>query len=217
MPSRKIAHGVLLSSLLTLNAFASTPSPSLPFMKASDFTPFWKEGTGGEDVPAATVTPFRFKNQADRAVTESDLKGHVSLVNFFFTSCGFVCPRLMTQVQGVQKKLPSGSKIRIFSISVMPEDDLPAKLRAYAKARSINLRNWDLITGKRDEIYNLGRGVFRADRNPDGTLADSEFIHTQAVYLVDQSLRIRGVYQSDKSSDMALLVKDATRLAGGGP
>lgn len=184
---------------------------SLPYMKASDFTPFWKDSKN-EGISPATVSSFQFKNQSNQNLTENNMKGHVSLVNFFFTSCGFVCPRLMTQVQNVQKQLSSVSRLRIFSFSVMPEVDSPEILSGYAKSRNINLKNWDLITGDRASIYQLGRKVFRADRNPDGTVDNSEFIHSQAIYLVDSDLRIRGIYQSDKPNDIKLLIEDAKRL-----
>jgi protein SCO1/2 len=185
----------------------------LPYMKASDFTPFWKSTLTEKDPIPAAVDAFRLKNQANQVLTEKSMKGHISLVNFFFTSCGSVCPRLMNQVQKVQKKLIGVSGVRIYSISVTPDEDSPRQLADYAKSRTMDLKNWDLITGDRAEIYRLGRNVFRADRTPDGTISNSEFIHTQAIYLLDSEMRIRGVYQSDKVTDMALLVQDAAKLS----
>jgi protein SCO1/2 len=191
--------------------FAKETLP-LPFMNASDFTPFWRDEKSNQNRIPATVSAFQFKNQLNKALTESHMRGHISLVNFFFTSCGNVCPRLMNRVQSIQKDLSSLSGLKIYSISVMPEVDSPTRLADYAQARQLNLKNWDLITGDRSAIYDLGRGVFRADRNPDGTIANSEFIHTQAIYLIDSDLRIRGIYQSDKLADMKLLVEDAFKL-----
>lgn len=198
--------------LLSKAALAS-PIANLPYMKATDFTPYWKGDNSNQNIEPATISSFQFKNQENKTLTENSMKGHISLVNFFFTSCGSVCPRLMNQVQKVQKNLSSVSGLRIYSISVMPEVDSTSLLARYAKSRRIDLKNWDLITGDRTAIYQLGRNIFRADRNPDGTVEDSEFIHTQAIYLVDADLHIRGVYQSDKASDMELLIGDANKLA----
>lgn len=192
-------------------AFATEIS-ALPYMKATDFTPFWKTSVAEWTFAPATVSHFQFKNQSNETLTEGSMKGHISLVNFFFTRCGSVCPRLMSRLQSVQKALFPISGLQIYSISVMPEVDSPGLLASYAQSRNINLKNWNLITGDRSAIYQLGRGVFRADRNPDGSLANSEFIHTQAIYLVDADLHIRGVYQSDKAADMELLIQDTKHL-----
>jgi protein SCO1/2 len=207
-----IAAGIWLLTAVATVAVSAAPA-ALPYMKASDFTPFWRDVPAEAQTPAATVTPFKLKTQADHELTDESLKGHVSLVNFFFASCGAVCPRLMSQMQSVQKKIAAVPGARLYSVSVTPEDDSPERLAQYAKARKFDLRNWDLVTGDHAAIYKLGRNVFRADRNPDGTRSSSEFIHTLSIYLVDAQLRIRGVYQSDKPKDMALLAQDAAALA----
>jgi protein SCO1/2 len=102
--------------------------------------------------------------------------------------------------------------VHFYSISVTPEEDSPSRLSSYAETRKINLTNWDFLTGDHDTIYQLGRKVFRADRNPDGTTSESVFIHTRAIYLIDSELRIRGVYQSEKASDIETLVEDTKQL-----
>ncbi len=203
-----------LALLVLVSAPAwAAPQPPLPFMSASDFTPYWNDSAQKPAPLPATVTPFQLKTQSNGLLTEASLRGHVSLVNFFFTSCGSLCPRLMSQVQKVQEKLAPLAQARFYSFSVTPERDSPERLLDYAKARKLDLRNWDLVTGDHDAIFGLGRGVFRADRNPDGTRSKSLFIHTTAIYLVDSNLRVRGVYLSDKPADMQLLVQDAQRLA----
>lgn len=203
---------LLLGCLLSFSASASTDL-ALPFMDANSFTPYWTEEPSRVVQQPATVTPFQFTNQLGEAVTDSQMRGHVSLVNFFFTSCGSICPRLMSQVQKVQKKLASVPQARFYSFSVTPKRDTPERLSFYAKSRKLDLKNWDLITGNHEAIFSLGRGIFRADRNPDGTKSESGFIHSLAIYLVDPQLRIRGVYQSEKPEDMKLLVADAAKLA----
>jgi protein SCO1/2 len=189
-------------------------------MSHADFTPYWPQSphpgdTNPNNAPQqpATVPSFQFKNQSGATISDSSLRGHLSVVSFFFTSCGNVCPRLISRVQEVQKKLGTTGDLRIYSFSVAPQTDSPEQLASYAKSRKLDLRNWDLITGERDAIYRLGRETFRADRNPDGTTLQSEFILSQAIYLVDENLRIRGVYQSDKGKDIKALIEDAGRLA----
>jgi protein SCO1/2 len=148
---KKFTVYITALQLLCLSTSAFGSQPQLPFMKSTDFTPFWP-GTEKIDPLPATVSNFEFKNQGDKVLTDGNMKGHISLVNFFFTSCGMVCPRLMSKVQSVQKELASIAGLRIYSFSVMPEVDSPARLLTYAHNRKIDLKNWDLVTGDRAAI-----------------------------------------------------------------
>lgn len=84
------------------------------------------------------------------------LKGKIVLVNFFFTGCGDICPR-MTQNLALVRDLfgpRMGRDIFMYSISLQPEIDTPEMLAAYAKAYDIG-PGWLLLTGKPAEIETL--------------------------------------------------------------
>jgi protein SCO1/2 len=85
----------------------------------------------------------------------------------------------------------------------MPDDDTPKALRAYARRKHLNLKNWDLVTGDRAEIFRLGREAFKVDTG---------LVHNENVYLVDDELRIRGVYNGGSTASLARLAQDAARL-----
>jgi len=77
------------------------------------------------------------------------------------------------------------------------------------RAASIVMR---MFTGKREEIYHVGKDMFKADGSVGPQKTKSYFIHTKSVYLVDKSLRIRGIYDTSASSSMKLLAQDLSRL-----
>ena len=47
------------------------------------------------------VKPFSFINQDGKTVTENDLKGKVTVVEYFFTTCKGICPKLNTSLAKV--------------------------------------------------------------------------------------------------------------------
>jgi protein SCO1 len=60
--------------------------------------------------------------------------GRPVVMNFIFTTCATTCPLSSQTFAVFQHKLgPERSKVHMVSISIDPEQDTPARLRAYAK------------------------------------------------------------------------------------
>jgi protein SCO1/2 len=73
--------------------------------------------------------------------------GRPTVLNFIYTTCPGICP-LMSQVfSSFQERLGAGrEKVHMVSISIDPEQDTPARLRAYA--RQFGAENqWQHYTG----------------------------------------------------------------------
>jgi protein SCO1/2 len=73
--------------------------------------------------------------------------GRPTVLNFIYTTCPGICP-LMSQVfSGFQERLGEGrDKVHMVSISIDPEQDTPARLRAYAAQFSAG-GQWQHYTG----------------------------------------------------------------------
>jgi protein SCO1/2 len=203
-----------IAAALSSASFAA--DQDLPYFERGDLTPYWapaSQGAGGH-APAG-LEPFSAIDQAGKAATERDFSGGVSVVNFFFAQCGNTCPRMMSTIarfQGQLKKDGLSSKVAIYSFSTMPEHDTPAVLRKYAEARGLDLANWRLLTGKRKEIYRVGKAMLKADRAVGSQKSPTTFIHSEYLYLLDQNRRVRGIYDSSSPAQMADLRKDIRRL-----
>jgi protein SCO1/2 len=104
------------------------------------------------------------------------------------------------------------SKVRFYSFSVTPEQDTPQVLKDYGKERGFDLSNWMLLTGERDAIFRVGREIFKADRSVGAQKTPDSFIHSDNLYLLDQKLRIRGIYSSGSSKQVEYLAQDIRRL-----
>jgi protein SCO1/2 len=183
----------------------------LPFFDVQDMTPYWDSEKAPGDQPGvpATVKPFALVDQDGKAVNENNLKGKISLVNFFFGECGSTCPTMMSTLG---KFHAHASDVWLYSISVTPEQDTPRVLKDYASARGLKLQNWSLVTGTYGEVYRIGKEVFQADRSVGGRTRTDSFTHSTSVYIVDRNLRVRGIYDTASPLQMKQLTQDVAQL-----
>ena len=106
-----------------------------------------------------------------------------------------------------------------------PLNDTPNKMAKYisdlqSKNISIDLDNWDFVTGDKNEIYEIARSYFvNASKDP---LAAGGFLHSEYFVLVDKEGRVRsgidknnnvvGVYDGTNEAQMKDLVNDVKVL-----
>ncbi len=84
----------------------------------------------------------------------SDLiKDRVVVVNFFFTTCTYVCPPQGRALAKLQERLGDrlGKEIFFISISKDPETDTVEKLKRWARAFGVG-PGWTLVTGEKGVI-----------------------------------------------------------------
>lgn len=105
-----------------------------------------------------TVGNFELVNQDGQKVNGESFKGKIAVVDFFFTHCPSICPKMTASLQNVQTAYDD--KILLNSFSVDPEHDSVSQLKKYAKKFGINTKNWNLLTGDKKEIYKLARNGF---------------------------------------------------------
>lgn len=196
-----------LISLLFWQCEANQKSNKIPFYNTPDFTAVWK----AEEV-SHTISPFQFKNQDNKSITQKDVLGKIHVANFFFTICPSLCPRLMEAMQKVSKAFPNDSIFSIMSYSVMPNRDSVSVLKRYAISHKLNTYNWNLLTGDKKAIYQLARNSYFADENLGVQKKENDFLHTENFILVDKKLRIRGIYNGTIPLDIENLIEDIKAL-----
>ena len=145
------------------------------------------DGKGGN----RKVPPFSFINQDGKTITNKDYEGKVYLVEFFFTTCPTICPRMNKNLVQIQNHFSDyEDNFGVASFTIMPEVDTPEVLKAYAKNYGIVNPNWHLMTGNEDTIYELANNGFylytAKDENVEGG-----FEHSGNFALVDKKGFIR--------------------------
>lgn len=196
----------------------------LPYYHDASFTPQWYESPA--DVPADfhAVRAFSLVDQRGVEVSAEDVAGKIYIANFFFTACPGICPTTMNNMARLQAEFEAMDDVVLLSHSVTPDADSVSVLQAFAtKMRALSSR-WYMLTGDRDEIYDLGKRYYFANEDLGENTADEvvngfadgaaseEFLHTESFFLIDRNRRIRGVYNGMNRTSVQQLVADVQAL-----
>lgn len=160
------------------------------------------------------VKPFSFINQDGKAVTEEDLKGKVTVVEYFFTTCKGICPKMNTSLKKIYEQYKVEPDFLVLAHTVQPENDSIPRLKFYADSMKIDTKKWMLLTGRKDSLYKAARSSYLLD-DPQNNVEkiEDQFIHTQFLALVDKSGNVRGgVYDALKKDEMKKLSNDIKSL-----
>jgi protein SCO1/2 len=134
------------------------------------------------------------------------------VADFFFTSCGGICPTMTQRMKLIQDAYPNDEHVMLISHSVTPVDDSVSVLRQYAEENGINYPQWRLVTGDKKEIYTLARHSYFADEDLGEQVSENDFLHSELFLLIDVNKRIRGVYNGTSTLDVQRLIGDIATL-----
>lgn len=183
----------------------------LPVYQPSDINPKLVDPSLQSQQENHRILDFTLTNQDGEQVTLEKVKGKIVVADFFFTTCGSICPRMTDEMQRVATEFADNSQVHFLSHTVLPSVDTVETLRRYADNKALNLKHWDLLTGPKDEIYKLARKSYFAvidepsDEGPD-------FIHTENFVLVDTQGQLRGFYDGTKPKSVNRLIDDIKTL-----
>lgn len=205
----KINTGFILFALIS---FASCKmkhtDERLPFYNTADFTAEWINTDDAQYKSIHTIDSFSLLDQSGHVYTADSLKDKIYTANFFFTNCPSICPKMMYNLKSLQDSFLTNDDIRMVSFSVMPRVDSVKKLNAYGENMSIDPHKWHLLTGDEERINILGRQSFFAEKKPGLQKDSTEFLHTEALLLIDRHARIRGVYNATIAADIGRVAAD---------
>jgi protein SCO1/2 len=101
------------------------------------------------------------------------IKGKIVAVNLIYTTCKYACPLETARLAQVARILGPrmGRDIFFYSISIDPEIDTPAVLKAYKEKYQIG-PGWTFLTGTKDDVEQISKklGLYSPPNpaNPDG-------------------------------------------------
>jgi len=165
-----------------------------------------------------TISDFEFKNQYGDTITQLDLDGKIYVANYFFTTCGSICPIMNTEVKRVHNEFLEDDWLTILSHTVWPEGDSVSTLFDYSIRFDVNPDKWWFLTGSKENLYKMARQSYLVV--PDESNLDyeskesyeeyvkSDFIHTENLVLIDPKRQIRGMYDGTNPDEVSDLIKD---------
>lgn len=185
---------------------------SLPYYKGASFTPYWLESGSKAQQSFHQIPAFSLTNQEGEVVTENTFKDKIYITDFFFTTCPGICPKMTANMGILQQEFKNDDEVLLLSHSVTPEIDSVSVLKNYAKNKGINSEKWHLVTGKRSEIYDLGRNYYFVEEDLGENKTDDDFLHTENFVLIDKNRQIRGIYNGLNKTAVQQLIADIKTL-----
>jgi protein SCO1/2 len=199
----------ILFSIVTVSLFynALKPQKTLPIFNPADVNPELVDSTVQYVAKYHTIADFSFTNQNGRTITQKDYEGKIYVADFFFTTCGSICPIMTTNMIDVQKAFADNPKVMLLSHTVTPEIDSVSVLKKYAVEKGVIDSKWNLVTGDKKAIYSMARKSYLAVKlgKPEELY---DMVHTENFVLVDAERRVRGFYDGTKKEEIKKLIED---------
>ena len=90
-----------------------------------------------------------WRTQNNDSIKLLDLQGKVLVVVMIYTSCQSACPRLVADMRDIESKMPKEklSDLNFVLVSIDPEVDNPARLKAFALENKMDSNHWTFLQG----------------------------------------------------------------------
>lgn len=165
------------------------------------------------DLPViAQVPQYELISENGQRFGSKDLAGRVYLANFVFARCPSVCPKMLGDLEKVQKRIRgTGKKVAIVTFTVDPEHDNEKVLFDLARKHHANPYTWTFLTGNdKEAMFKLYRDGFKVgvEQNPKDMF---DIAHSEKIVLVDGANQVRGFY-SFETNDINKLMIDVGLL-----
>jgi protein SCO1/2 len=153
-----------------------------------------------------TIPDFAFIDQDSQVVNKTTFTGKVYVADFFFTTCPSICPKMKEQMLRIYQRYADNDTVALLSHSIDPKHDTVAALKSYADKLGISSHKWHLVTGNKEDIYNMATYYFIAVEE-DPRVAGG-FAHSGGFLLVDKEGHIRGHYDGTRPEEVDELLVD---------
>lgn len=141
-------------------------------------------------VEIGPVPGFELMDQNDKKISNKDYLGKVYVVEFFFTTCPTICPKMNQSMMVLQETFYGNPNFGLASITIDPEHDTAAVLKEHANLLGVKHYNWHFLTGDKEYIYNLANKGFNLYAGENNKAAGG-FEHSGLFALVDKDGKIR--------------------------
>ncbi|KAF2509947.1 SCO family protein [Flavobacterium zhairuonense] len=133
---------------------------------------------------------FELTNQDGAKVSNETYKGKVYVLEFFFTTCPSICPKMNLSMLEIEKTFFGNPNFGIVSITIDPNHDTPKVLKDHAKLLGVKSSNWNFLTGDKATIMDLSNKGFNLYAGENDKVSGG-FEHSGLFALIDKDGKIR--------------------------
>lgn len=145
------------------------------------------------DAKLLTIGPapkFELNNQDNAKVSNQTYKGKVYVLEFFFTTCPSICPKMNLSMLEIEKTFFGNPNFGIVSITIDPAHDTPQVLKDHAKLLGVKSSSWNFLTGDKAIIMDLSNKGFNLYAGENAKV-NGGFEHSGLFALIDKDGNIR--------------------------
>jgi protein SCO1/2 len=144
----------------------------------------------GKLVKIGPVPKFELANQDNLKISNETYKGKVYVLEFFFSTCPSICPKMNQSMLQIEKTFFGNPNFGIVSITIDPEHDTAAVLKAHRELLGVKSSNWNFLTGDKTYIFDLSNKGFNLYAGQNNK-AQGGFEHSGLFALIDKNGDIR--------------------------
>jgi len=133
---------------------------------------------------------FELTNQDNAKISNETYKGKVYVLEFFFTTCPSICPKMNLSMLEIEKTFFGNPNFGIVSITIDPAHDTPQVLKEHAKLLGVKSSNWHFLTGDKATIMDLSNKGFNLYAGENAKVSGG-FEHSGLFALIDKDGNIR--------------------------
>ncbi|MGB6151729.1 MAG: SCO family protein [Pricia sp.] len=185
---------------------------NLPYYDEESFTPHWLIPGSEKERDFHKIPDFQLVDQSGDTITQKTFEGKIYITDFFYTSCPGICLKMTGNMSKIQDEFKDDSEIALLSHSVTPSIDSVSVLKDYAGDHGVIDNKWHLVTGDKNEIYDLGRNQYFVENDLGIPKDINDFLHTENFLLIDKNKHIRGIYNGLNRASIAQLITDVKTL-----
>jgi protein SCO1/2 len=145
------------------------------------------------DAKLVTIGPapkFELTNQDNLKISNETYKGKVYVLEFFFTTCPSICPKMNLSMLEIEKTFFGNPNFGIVSITIDPAHDTSQVLKDHAKLLGVKSSNWNFLTGDKQIIMDLSNKGFNLYAGENAKV-NGGFEHSGLFALIDKDGNIR--------------------------
>jgi protein SCO1/2 len=162
-----------------------------------------RELKGGALVPGRQLAAdFSLVDQFGQPQQLSSFRGKPVALTFLYTNCIDVCPLIAWNMGQAYAQLGADAKnVQLLAVSVDPEHDTPAQIRAFSDQRQLTDK-WRYLTGNRPVLEDVWKAYGLPVQTGD-TLANGaeEIEHAAPTLLIDKHGYVRALLPVDFTAE----------------
>ena len=161
----------------------------------------WSAPTKELPLPANSIYQLSvpLTDQIGRSGKLGEWRGKPVMISMFYSSCQFVCPRIVEALKRTEENLVT--KVPILMVSFDPARDDTAALKAMADERHIDSKFWTLARTDARNVRKLAAILGIQYRELDS----GEFNHSSVIILLDAEGRVVGKTSTLGEADPAFV------------